>query len=109
MRSFSRLHAVSTSLRVTARVESFEVTTTFGGLKIIDRTYLRLDFTTHLIEENNSNQNPVFSVSWFVDHNYQNRWGVGGTVACESALRSVGTLLSRVRAPPSASRPDGGP
>ncbi|GFO07554.1 hypothetical protein PoB_003405900 [Plakobranchus ocellatus] len=37
-------------------------------------------------------------------------WGnVGGTVACESALRSAGTLLSRVRAPPSATRPDGGP
>ncbi|GFO08812.1 hypothetical protein PoB_003531700 [Plakobranchus ocellatus] len=32
-----------------------------------------------------------------------------GTVACESALRSAGTLLSRVRAPPSAPRPDGGP
>ncbi|GFN98014.1 hypothetical protein PoB_002452000 [Plakobranchus ocellatus] len=25
-------------------------------------------------------------------------WGVGSTVACESALRSAGTLLSRVRA-----------
>ncbi|GFO30809.1 hypothetical protein PoB_005731400 [Plakobranchus ocellatus] len=35
--------------------------------------------------------------------------GVGGTVACESILRSAGTLLSRVRAPPSAPRPDGGP
>ncbi|GFN79964.1 hypothetical protein PoB_000647000 [Plakobranchus ocellatus] len=35
--------------------------------------------------------------------------GVGGTVACESALRSAGTLLSRVRAPPSAPRPDEGP
>ncbi|GFN80391.1 hypothetical protein PoB_000689700 [Plakobranchus ocellatus] len=34
---------------------------------------------------------------------------VGGTVACESALRSAGTLLPRVRAPPSAPRPDGGP
>ncbi|GFN95883.1 hypothetical protein PoB_002238900 [Plakobranchus ocellatus] len=34
--------------------------------------------------------------------------GVGGTVACESALRSAGTFLSRVRAPPSAPRPDGG-
>ncbi|GFN95579.1 hypothetical protein PoB_002208500 [Plakobranchus ocellatus] len=30
-------------------------------------------------------------------------------MACESALRSAGTLLSRVRAPPSALRPDGGP
>ncbi|GFO29893.1 hypothetical protein PoB_005639800 [Plakobranchus ocellatus] len=28
--------------------------------------------------------------------------GVGSTVACESALRSAGTLLSRVRAPPGA-------
>ncbi|GFO36037.1 hypothetical protein PoB_006254200 [Plakobranchus ocellatus] len=35
--------------------------------------------------------------------------GVGGTVACESALRSAGTLVSRVRAQPSAPRPDGGP
>ncbi|GFN83944.1 hypothetical protein PoB_001045000 [Plakobranchus ocellatus] len=35
--------------------------------------------------------------------------GVGGTLACESALRSAGTPLSRVRAPPSAPRPDGGP
>ncbi|GFO03677.1 frizzled-9-like [Plakobranchus ocellatus] len=35
--------------------------------------------------------------------------GVGGTVASESALRSAGTLLSRVRAPPTASWPDGGP
>ncbi|GFN87844.1 hypothetical protein PoB_001435000, partial [Plakobranchus ocellatus] len=34
---------------------------------------------------------------------------VGDIVACESALRSAGTLLSRVRAPPSAPRPDGGP
>ncbi|GFO20918.1 hypothetical protein PoB_004742300 [Plakobranchus ocellatus] len=32
---------------------------------------------------------------------------VGGTVACESALRSAGTLLSQVRAPPSAPQPDG--
>ncbi|GFO15894.1 hypothetical protein PoB_004239900 [Plakobranchus ocellatus] len=36
-------------------------------------------------------------------------WGVGGTVAYESALRSAGTLLSRIRAPPSAPPPDGGP
>ncbi|GFO43647.1 hypothetical protein PoB_007015200 [Plakobranchus ocellatus] len=35
--------------------------------------------------------------------------GVGGTVASESALRSAGTLLSRVRAPPPAPWPDGGP
>ncbi|GFO28583.1 hypothetical protein PoB_005508800, partial [Plakobranchus ocellatus] len=35
--------------------------------------------------------------------------GVGGTVASESALRSAGTLLSRVRAPPTAPWPDGGP
>ncbi|GFO07242.1 hypothetical protein PoB_003374700 [Plakobranchus ocellatus] len=35
--------------------------------------------------------------------------GVGGTVASESALRSAGTLLSRVRAPPPASWPEGGP
>ncbi|GFO49796.1 hypothetical protein PoB_007630100 [Plakobranchus ocellatus] len=37
------------------------------------------------------------------------RGGVGGTVASESALRSAGTLLSRVRAPPPAPWPDGGP
>ncbi|GFO30423.1 hypothetical protein PoB_005692800 [Plakobranchus ocellatus] len=35
--------------------------------------------------------------------------GVGGTVASEAALSSAGTLLSRVRAPPSAPRSDGGP
>ncbi|GFO26673.1 hypothetical protein PoB_005317800 [Plakobranchus ocellatus] len=35
--------------------------------------------------------------------------GVGGTVASEPALRSAGTLLSRVRAPPPAPWPDGGP
>ncbi|GFO32115.1 hypothetical protein PoB_005862000 [Plakobranchus ocellatus] len=35
-------------------------------------------------------------------------WGVGGTVASESALRSAGTLLSRVRAPLPALWPDGG-
>ncbi|GFO21355.1 hypothetical protein PoB_004786000 [Plakobranchus ocellatus] len=35
--------------------------------------------------------------------------GVCGTVGCESALRSAGTLLSRVRAPPPAPGPDGGP
>ncbi|GFO01392.1 hypothetical protein PoB_002789700 [Plakobranchus ocellatus] len=34
---------------------------------------------------------------------------VGGTVACESVLRSARTLLLRVRAPPSAPRPDEGP
>ncbi|GFO18614.1 hypothetical protein PoB_004511900 [Plakobranchus ocellatus] len=36
-------------------------------------------------------------------------WDVGGTVASESALRSTGTLLSRVRAQPPAPWPDGGP
>ncbi|GFO18666.1 hypothetical protein PoB_004517100 [Plakobranchus ocellatus] len=35
--------------------------------------------------------------------------GVGSTVACESVLRSAGTLLSRVRAPLPAPLPDGGP
>ncbi|GFO23330.1 hypothetical protein PoB_004983500 [Plakobranchus ocellatus] len=34
---------------------------------------------------------------------------VGGTVASESALKSVGILLLRVGAPPSAFRPDVGP
>ncbi|GFN78836.1 hypothetical protein PoB_000534200 [Plakobranchus ocellatus] len=34
---------------------------------------------------------------------------VGGTVDSESALRSAGTLLSRVRAMPPAPWPDGGP
>ncbi|GFO18098.1 hypothetical protein PoB_004460300 [Plakobranchus ocellatus] len=33
-------------------------------------------------------------------------WGVGGTVDSESALRSAGTLLSRVRAPPPAPWPN---
>ncbi|GFN96366.1 hypothetical protein PoB_002287200 [Plakobranchus ocellatus] len=37
------------------------------------------------------------------------RGGVGGTMASVSALRSAGTPLSRVRAPPPASWPDGGP
>ncbi|GFO13268.1 hypothetical protein PoB_003977300 [Plakobranchus ocellatus] len=36
-------------------------------------------------------------------------WGVDGTVDSESALRSVGALLSRIRAPPPASWPGGGP
>ncbi|GFO32776.1 hypothetical protein PoB_005928100 [Plakobranchus ocellatus] len=35
--------------------------------------------------------------------------GVGGTVASESALRHPGVPLSRVRAPPPAPWPDGGP
>ncbi|GFO31542.1 hypothetical protein PoB_005804700 [Plakobranchus ocellatus] len=35
--------------------------------------------------------------------------GFDGKVACESALRSAGTLMSRVRAPTSAPRPGGGP
>ncbi|GFO43154.1 hypothetical protein PoB_006965900 [Plakobranchus ocellatus] len=39
----------------------------------------------------------------------QSSRGVGSTVACESALRSAGTLLSRVRAPLPAPWPDGGP
>ncbi|GFN83539.1 hypothetical protein PoB_001004500 [Plakobranchus ocellatus] len=34
---------------------------------------------------------------------------VGGTVACQSALTSAGTLLTLVRAPTSAPRPGGGP
>ncbi|GFO32413.1 hypothetical protein PoB_005891800 [Plakobranchus ocellatus] len=33
--------------------------------------------------------------------------GVGGTVACESTLKSAGTLQSRVRAPPSTARSEG--
>ncbi|GFO42768.1 hypothetical protein PoB_006927300 [Plakobranchus ocellatus] len=35
--------------------------------------------------------------------------GVGGTVASESALKSAGAFLSRVRAPPPVPGPDGGP
>ncbi|GFO01436.1 hypothetical protein PoB_002794100 [Plakobranchus ocellatus] len=35
--------------------------------------------------------------------------GVGGTVVSESALRSAGTLLSRIRAPLAAPWPDEGP
>ncbi|GFN93719.1 hypothetical protein PoB_002022500 [Plakobranchus ocellatus] len=44
-----------------------------------------------------------------VEGRIKNFGGVGGTVASDSALRSAGTLLSRVRALPSASRPDGEP
>ncbi|GFO44965.1 hypothetical protein PoB_007147000 [Plakobranchus ocellatus] len=36
-------------------------------------------------------------------------WGVGGTVDRESALRSAGPLLSRVRAPLWTPLPDGRP
>ncbi|GFO45536.1 hypothetical protein PoB_007204100 [Plakobranchus ocellatus] len=39
----------------------------------------------------------------------QGSWGVGGTVSSESALRSAVILLLRVRAPPPAPWPDGGP
>ncbi|GFO17722.1 hypothetical protein PoB_004422700 [Plakobranchus ocellatus] len=46
-----------------------------------------------------SSYTPVFNLSA----------GVSVTVAGESALRSAGTLLSRVRAPSSALRPDGEP
>ncbi|GFN93373.1 hypothetical protein PoB_001987900 [Plakobranchus ocellatus] len=35
--------------------------------------------------------------------------GVGGTVDSKSTFRSAGTLLSRIRAPPSVPWPDGGP
>ncbi|GFO04340.1 hypothetical protein PoB_003084500 [Plakobranchus ocellatus] len=35
--------------------------------------------------------------------------GVGSSVASEYALRSAGTLQARVRAPPPAPWPDGGP
>ncbi|GFN80909.1 hypothetical protein PoB_000741500 [Plakobranchus ocellatus] len=36
-------------------------------------------------------------------------WGFGSSVFSESALRAAGTLLSRVRTPPMAPWPDGGP
>ncbi|GFO08015.1 hypothetical protein PoB_003452000 [Plakobranchus ocellatus] len=36
-------------------------------------------------------------------------WGIGGSVDSESALRSAGTLQSRVQAPPPVPWPDGGP
>ncbi|GFN99483.1 hypothetical protein PoB_002598900 [Plakobranchus ocellatus] len=36
-------------------------------------------------------------------------WDIGSIVASESALKSAGTLLSWVRAPPPACWPDGGP
>ncbi|GFO40083.1 hypothetical protein PoB_006658800 [Plakobranchus ocellatus] len=42
---------------------------------------------------------------WLQSH----AWGVSGTVTCESVLRSAGTLLSRVLAPPPAPWPDGRP
>ncbi|GFO09496.1 hypothetical protein PoB_003600100 [Plakobranchus ocellatus] len=35
--------------------------------------------------------------------------GIGGTVASVSTLRSAGSHLSRVRAPPSEPQPDRGP
>ncbi|GFO30561.1 hypothetical protein PoB_005706600 [Plakobranchus ocellatus] len=44
-----------------------------------------------------------------MDFIYPLMGSVGGTVASESALRSAGTILSRVRAPPPAPWPDGGP
>ncbi|GFO44053.1 hypothetical protein PoB_007055800 [Plakobranchus ocellatus] len=51
----------------------------------------------------------IFLLSHYETIRLYSPGGVGGTVTCESALRSAGTLLSRVRAPPSASPPDGGP
>ncbi|GFO40051.1 hypothetical protein PoB_006655600 [Plakobranchus ocellatus] len=44
-----------------------------------------------------------------LSYTVQGCWGVDGTVASESALRSAQTLLSRVRAPPPAPWPDRGP
>ncbi|GFO14351.1 hypothetical protein PoB_004085600 [Plakobranchus ocellatus] len=41
--------------------------------------------------------------------NYLLSGSVGSTVAIESALRPAGTFLPRVRAPPPAPWPDGGP
>ncbi|GFN77525.1 Zinc finger protein 233 [Plakobranchus ocellatus] len=52
------------------------------------------------------NRNVVFFHHGF--HTDLCLWGVGGTVASESALRSAGTLLLGVRAPPPASWPDRG-
>ncbi|GFO39728.1 hypothetical protein PoB_006623300 [Plakobranchus ocellatus] len=43
------------------------------------------------------------------EEGYLTGWSVGGTVDSESALRSAGTLLLRVRAPPLAPWPDGRP
>ncbi|GFN77810.1 hypothetical protein PoB_000431600 [Plakobranchus ocellatus] len=42
-------------------------------------------------------------------HKNQISRGVGSTGATKSALRSAGTCMSRVRDPPSAPWPDGGP
>ncbi|GFO46570.1 hypothetical protein PoB_007307500 [Plakobranchus ocellatus] len=50
-----------------------------------------------------------FGLSIILSSSCSSFGGVGGTVASESALRSAGTLLSRVRAPPTAPWPDGGP
>ncbi|GFN99367.1 hypothetical protein PoB_002587300 [Plakobranchus ocellatus] len=58
---------------------------------------------------------PVTGVSTIVRPGVRRRFehvtkrGVGGSVAIESALRSAGTHLSWVRAPPPAPWPDGGP
>ncbi|GFN79956.1 hypothetical protein PoB_000646200 [Plakobranchus ocellatus] len=50
----------------------------------------------------------LFSGAWLRSGEVWHRrykGGVGGTVARESAVRSAGTVLSRVRAPPPASWP----
>ncbi|GFO36077.1 hypothetical protein PoB_006258200 [Plakobranchus ocellatus] len=49
------------------------------------------------IEDGRSVQHPLGAKRW------------SSTVASESPLRSAGTLLSQVRAPPLAPWPDGGP
>ncbi|GFO01503.1 hypothetical protein PoB_002800800 [Plakobranchus ocellatus] len=43
---------------------------------------------------------------WFTPANF---WDLGGIMHSEAALRSAGTLLSRVQAPASVSRSHGGP
>ncbi|GFO22575.1 hypothetical protein PoB_004908000 [Plakobranchus ocellatus] len=69
-------------------------------------------------QRNRTGSSPLFMVGQYAPHEIfvvtlvktaMQFGGVRDTVACESALRSAGTLLSRVRAPPSAPRPDGGP
>ncbi|GFN88783.1 hypothetical protein PoB_001528900 [Plakobranchus ocellatus] len=57
------------------------------------------------IDRNSFSEAPSDLPNGFHEENPLNQWGVGGTVASESALRSAGTLLSRVRAPPPASWP----
>ncbi|GFO03191.1 hypothetical protein PoB_002969600 [Plakobranchus ocellatus] len=64
-----------------------------------------LDFLLKATSEKDSKKEPSLGAAWAIYHLQLNLW-IG---ASESALRSAGTLLSRVRTPPPAPWPDGGP